>query len=130
RYNNLNDSLELITFPATNYVVINNQVKLVSSDSLTDINVYRERGSNIVTIYGTFSRKIDSLKTYVTVNNPTQYAMVVLHDVLTKKGIRVKGYPVDIDDYPDQLDLNNFAYLFSHYSPPLHEIVKVINKGS
>src|SRR5690606_38492836 len=43
RYNNLNDSLELITFPATNYVVINNQVKLVSSDSLTDINVYRER---------------------------------------------------------------------------------------
>lgn len=130
RYNSLNDSLELTTFPATNYVVINNQVKLVSTDSLTDINVYRERGSNIVTIYGTFSRKIDSLKTYVTVNNPTQYAMVVMHDVLTKKGIRVSGYPVDIDDYPDQLNVDNFAHLFSHYSPPLYEIVKVINKGS
>lgn len=130
KYNRIKDSLELVTVPATNYVVLNNQVRLVAEDSLTDINVYRERGSNIITIYGTLSRKIDSLKTYVTVNNPTQYAMVVLHDVLTQKGIKISGYPVDIDDQPENLNVNKLMYLFSHYSPPLNEIVKVINKGS
>lgn len=130
KYNRNEDKLKLISYPESNYIVIRNEVRLVPADSITDVNVYRERGSNVVTVYGTFSRKIDSLKTYVTVNNPTQFAMVVLHKVLNKKGITVRGYPIDIDDYGDTLDYAILHQLFTHYSPDMREIVKVINKGS
>ncbi|MFO7524194.1 MAG: D-alanyl-D-alanine carboxypeptidase/D-alanyl-D-alanine-endopeptidase [Ignavibacteriaceae bacterium] len=130
KYDRPGNKLNLYLYPNTDYVVINNQLKLVSEDSLTDVNAYRERGSNVITLYGTYSRKIDSLKTYVTVNNPTQYSMVVLHKVLTQKGITVSGYPIDIDEYTDVLDYNSLHFLFNHYSPDLREIVKVINKGS
>ncbi|MCJ7552900.1 MAG: D-alanyl-D-alanine carboxypeptidase/D-alanyl-D-alanine-endopeptidase [Ignavibacteriaceae bacterium] len=130
KYNSEKDTLELFTSPETNYVVIRNEVRLVSKDSVTDVSVNRERGSNVVTIYGTFSRKIDSLKTYVTVNNPTQFAMVVLHKVFQQKGITVRGYPLDIDDDGKTLDYSSLKYLFSYYSPDMTEIVKVINKGS
>lgn len=130
KYDSLGNKLDLNIFPNTDYVVVNNQVRLVSADSLTDVNVYRERGSNVITLYGTFSRKIDSLRTYVTVNNPTQYSMVVLHKVLTQKGITVNGYPIDIDEYTDDLQYERLKFLFNHYSPDLREIVKVVNKGS
>ncbi len=130
KYDRMEDKLKLFSYPETNYMVIGNEVRLVPSDSITDVNVYRERGSNVVTVYGTFSKKIDSLKTYVTVNNPTQYSMVVLYDILTKKGIAVNGYPIDVDDYADTLDYSNLRHLFTHYSPDMKEIVKVINKGS
>lgn len=129
-YNREKDTLEFKLSPESNYLVVRNEVKLVQADSSTDINVYRDRGSNVVTLYGTFSRRIDSLKTYVTVNNPTQYAMVVLNKVLKEKGINVRGYPIDIDDYGDVVDYNNLRYLFSYYSPDMKEIVKVVNKGS
>lgn len=129
-YDRNKDSLIITTIPETNYIVIRNDVRLVPQDSLTDVSVYRERGSNVVTVYGTFSRKNDSLKTYVTVNNPTQYAMVVLYDVLKRKGIFISGYPVDIDDYGQPLDYLSLQLLFTHYSPDMKEIVKVINKGS
>lgn len=130
RYDRSADTIKLAAYPESNYIVIRNEVRLVSSDSITDVSVYRERGSNVVTVYGTFSRKIDSLKTYVTVNNPTQYSMVVLHNVLNKKGITVSGYPIDIDDYGDILNYSDLNLLFTHYSPDMREIVKVINKGS
>jgi D-alanyl-D-alanine carboxypeptidase/D-alanyl-D-alanine-endopeptidase (penicillin-binding protein 4) len=129
-YDEISDSIKVKTIPETNYVVIRNDLKLVSKDSLTDVNVYRERGSNVITLYGNFSRKVDSIKTYVTVNNPTQYSMVVLNKILKEKGINVQGYPVDIDDYTETIDYNNLGHLFTYYSPDLREIVKVINKGS
>lgn len=131
KYNSYSDKLDLIASPESKYMVIRNEVRLVPKDSVTDVSVYRERGSNVVTVYGTFSRRIDSLKTYVTVNNPTQFAMVILQNVLQQKGITVRGYPIDIDDYGDTLDYTeNISHLFSHYSPDMTEIVKVINKGS
>ncbi|HSL88480.1 MAG TPA: D-alanyl-D-alanine carboxypeptidase/D-alanyl-D-alanine-endopeptidase, partial [Ignavibacteriaceae bacterium] len=129
-YNRDKDTIDLSISPESRYLVIQNDVRLVAEDSITDVKVYRERGSNFVSVYGTLSRKIDSLKTYVTVNNPTQYAMVVLHKVLQQKGITVKGYPVDIDDYGELLDYKNIQFLFTYFSPDLREIVKVINKGS
>lgn len=130
KYDRNEDKLNLISYPESNYIVIRNEVRLVPADSITDVNVYRERGSNVVTVYGTFSRKIDSLKTYATVNNPTQYAMVVLHKVLFQKGITVNGYPIEIDDNGDTLNYSLLKHLFTNFSPDMKEIVKVINKGS
>jgi D-alanyl-D-alanine carboxypeptidase/D-alanyl-D-alanine-endopeptidase (penicillin-binding protein 4) len=116
--------------PITKYVVIVNEVNVVPKDSVTDIEVYRERGTNIITVSGTIQANSDSVKTFCTVNNPTKYAMVVLKDVLERKGIKVTGFPMDIRDLPKPLDYRQMDQLFTNRSLPLREIVKVVNKTS
>jgi D-alanyl-D-alanine carboxypeptidase/D-alanyl-D-alanine-endopeptidase (penicillin-binding protein 4) len=115
--------------PKTKYIVIVNNVLPVSKDSATAINVYRERGTNVLTVYGTI-REDDSVKTFVTVNNPTQYTMVILKEVLQKRGIKVQGFPMDVDDITTSLNYQTMKKLCTTYSPPLKEIIKVINKNS
>lgn len=116
--------------PETKYVTIINNVRAVSKDSATSIDVYRERGTNVITVFGTIRKSSDSVKTFATINNPTQYSIVVLKQVLEKKGIKIKGYEVDIDDLEEPFDYSNIELLFSYYSPPLKDIIKVINKNS
>ena len=116
--------------PVTKYIIILNKVSTVPADSITSINVYRDMGTNVVTVYGTIKQNSDTVKTFVTVNNPTQYAMVVLKDVLKRKGITIDGYPIDVDDISLPLDYSKMTKLFTQYSPPLKEIIKIINKNS
>ncbi len=115
--------------PNTKYVAVVNKVLVVNNDSATSINAYRERGTNLITVFGTI-RKSDSVKTFITVNNPTQYTMVVLKEVLESKGISVGGFSVDIDDLSSPIENHELVKLFTYYSPNLREIVKIINKNS
>lgn len=125
------DSLIVKYSPVVKGVIVINDVVPVSPGSgPTEIDVYRQRGTNIITVSGTFSKGSDTLKTYATVLNPTLFAMMVLKDRLERKGIKVTGYAMDIDDYERNIDYAKVQYLFSYYSPYLFEIVKVINKGS
>jgi D-alanyl-D-alanine carboxypeptidase/D-alanyl-D-alanine-endopeptidase (penicillin-binding protein 4) len=116
--------------PDTKYIIILNKAVAVPKDSSTAIEVYREPGTNVITVYGTIRDNSDSVKTYVTVNNPTQYAMVVLKDVLNRKGILIDGYPIDVNDMTNSLDYSKMKPIFTQYSPPLKEIIKVTNKQS
>ncbi len=119
----------IITNPSTKYIVFINNVSVVPNDSTTSINIYRQSGTNMVDVFGTI-RKQDSVKTYVTVNNPTQYSMVVLKSVLQMKDIGIDGFAMDIDDISKIPSEDNLKPLFTYYSPPLKEIIKVINKNS
>ncbi|HEX7356503.1 MAG TPA: D-alanyl-D-alanine carboxypeptidase/D-alanyl-D-alanine-endopeptidase, partial [Ignavibacteriaceae bacterium] len=49
---------------------------------------------------------------------------------LEKRGIRVNGYAIDIDDYERVINYKDLELLFTNYSEKLSEIIKVINKGS
>ena len=115
--------------PDVNYMVISNNVQVVDGDSASNIDVYRERGTNLVNVFGTIHIG-DSVQTYVTVNNPTQFSMVILKNILRKKGIDVKGYPIDIDAASVPIALNQIKKIFTYYSPSYKEIIKVINKNS
>ena len=70
----------------------------------------------------------------LTVKNPTQYFVHVLREVLLAEGISVIGSPVDIDDLlilpTYQLPEYEAGFLFSTFSPPLSDIVRVLNKNS
>jgi D-alanyl-D-alanine carboxypeptidase/D-alanyl-D-alanine-endopeptidase (penicillin-binding protein 4) len=123
-------NVKISVSPNTKYVVIVNNVSLVPKDSATNIDVYRERGTNVITVSGTIKENSDTVKTFCTVNNPTQFAMVVLKDVLERKGIKITGYPVDVRDITKPLDYRQMERLFINYSPPLREIVRVVNKNS
>ncbi len=116
--------------PSTSYVILLNNVKVVSPDSVTSIDVYRERGTNVINVFGTIREGTDTVKSFCTINNPTQYSMVILKDVLEERGISVRGYPMDIDDISGIVDYSRMKKLFTHYSVSLKDIVKAINKSS
>lgn len=120
----------LSILPETKYVTIINKVVTVPKDTPTDIDVYRERGTNIITVFGKISENSEEFKTYSTVNNPTQFSLIVLKDILKKKGIVIRGYATDIDEENVSLDYSKMKKIFTHYSVPLSEIVRVINKNS
>src|SRR5690606_9001851 len=71
-----------------------------------------------------------SIITYATVVNPTQFMIMAFKNRMEKRGIRVNGYSIDIDDYDRILNYNDMDLLFTWHSEPLSEIIKVINKGS
>jgi D-alanyl-D-alanine carboxypeptidase/D-alanyl-D-alanine-endopeptidase (penicillin-binding protein 4) len=70
---------------------------------------------------------------WFTVHNPTLYAVTVFKEVLVSQGIQVTGRAQDIDDM-DKARLGNYQEawypLAVYVSPPLTEIVKVVNKRS
>lgn len=116
--------------PETKYVTIINKVVTVPKDTPTDIDVYRERGTNIITVFGKISENSEEFKTFSTINNPTQFSLIVLKDILKRKGIIIRGYATDIDEENISLDYSKLKKIFTHYSVPLSEIVRVINKNS
>ncbi len=116
--------------PENKYVVIVNNVYTVKRDSVTSIYTTRERGTNIIKISGTITENSSQVKRFVTVNNPTQFFMVVLKEVLIKEGIKISGFAADNDDGGDIVDYEQGKLLFTHLSPPLKDIIRVINKSS
>lgn len=116
--------------PYNRYTTVINKVITTPKDSLSSIKVFRERGTNIITVVGSVKENAPVQKFYATVNNPTQYFVVVLKDVLQKKGIKVGGFGIDIDDLTEPVDYSRAKKLFTSYSPPLSLLVRVINKNS
>jgi len=129
-YNQNHDSVIVSSKPNLRNIVILNNVKPAVGNEKTNIDVIRERGTNVITVSGKFRKDADSLITYATVQNPTQFTMLVLKNRLEKRGIRVNGYAIDIDDYERTVNYSDLELLFTSYSENLGEIIKVINKGS
>ncbi len=118
------------TNPISDYVTIINKVVTVEKDSATSIDINRLRGTNVIIVTGVINAADELYKTYGTITNPTQYFLVVFKSVLESRGIRVRGLPIDYDDYDKTLIKDTPQLIFTHYSVPLSEIVRVINKNS
>lgn len=129
-YDSKYDSVIVTSNPNLRSIVILNNVAAVTGTEKTNIEVNRERGTNVITVSGKFRKDSDDIITYSTVLNPTQFAMIVLKNRLEKRGIRINGYAIDIDDYERVINYNDLELLFVSYSEKLSEIIKIINKGS
>ncbi|WP_092346719.1 D-alanyl-D-alanine carboxypeptidase/D-alanyl-D-alanine-endopeptidase [Candidatus Chrysopegis kryptomonas] len=116
--------------PETKYVKINNFVTTVHPDSVTQIDFFRAPGTNVINVFGKISLRSKTYKESISVHNPTLYTVTVLKEVLESKGIKVNGNAVDIDDSQLNPDYETMKVLASYESPPLSEIIKVINKRS
>ena len=130
RYNKKLDSLIVTSRPSLRSIVVLNNLQPVAETDQSRFNVVRERGTNVINVYGTIKRSVDSLVTYATVKNPTLFLILALRNRMESRGIRINGYAVDIDDYDKNIDYNTSSLLFSTYSVDLGEIIKVINKNS
>ncbi len=116
--------------PYNKYTTVLDKVITCSKDSATTVSVHRERGSNLISVAGRIKENSKPMHYYSSVNNPTQYFVVVLKDILQDKGIKVSGYPIDSDDLKEGIDYRKTKLLFTHHSPPLGSIIRIINKDS
>jgi D-alanyl-D-alanine carboxypeptidase/D-alanyl-D-alanine-endopeptidase (penicillin-binding protein 4) len=116
--------------PDIRYATIINKIVTVDKEQNTEIEVVRMPGTNIITVYGKISEKSEPKYLFSTIKNPTQFTMVAFKQALEKKGIRIKGYAADIDDENFSADYSKLKCIYTNYSLPLGEIIKIINKES
>ncbi|MFK7849157.1 MAG: D-alanyl-D-alanine carboxypeptidase/D-alanyl-D-alanine-endopeptidase [Rhodothermales bacterium] len=113
----------------TSYVDVVNSSITVHPDSSDDIEYSRRRNFNTIEAIGEiYPAEIDT--SYITVSNPTKYFTHVLREVLVQEGIVVKGRPVDVDELSIKPKYNRAEQLLVHRSPPLSEIIVILNKES
>ncbi|MGE5313420.1 MAG: D-alanyl-D-alanine carboxypeptidase/D-alanyl-D-alanine-endopeptidase [Acidobacteriota bacterium] len=116
--------------PATKYISIVNKTKTTGPDSNYYITFTRRRGTNIVTVSGSFPVNKPAWKESIAIDNPTLYAATVLKETLERKGIAVHGEAMDIGDTGYLPDYASARHVATFTSIPLSEIVRTINKPS
>ncbi len=121
--------VRLIVRPETQYVRLLNQTLTLPADSALQESYERDRASN--TFYLRTRLPMGREETeLLAIHNPTLYFVTVLYETLQRRGIQVLGRPRDGDELSIKPDYERCRLLWTHYSPPLREIVRVINKVS
>ncbi len=91
--------------------------------------MHRALGTDRIDVSGTIARSYAA--TYeVPVYNPTHFAASAFREALKSAGITVTATPSDIDDLDQQPVPDKMEVLFSHTSPPLGELLKIVGKKS
>lgn len=118
--------------PSTDYVHVIPTLRVVDSSGATQIIPLREIRSNTVDLTGTIrtSAKRDTTRLNVAIENPTLYWLSLLRDGLQRRGIRVRGALVDIDDWNEPINDQNCTTAVVLQSQPLSALVYAINHSS
>jgi serine-type D-Ala-D-Ala carboxypeptidase/endopeptidase (penicillin-binding protein 4) len=117
--------------PSSYYNLID-QITLVDTGS-SRVRVDREPNTNDIVFSGNLRVGSDTLELSPTIHNPSKFYVHVLKEVLTEKGIRVKGKAVDCDELPDWkhvLPEMSYRELASYRSVPLSEVLTRLMKRS
>lgn len=84
---------------------------------------------DVITLTGSLPRSYQSTIS-MPVSNPTTYALHSFQQHLRTAGIEVNGELTDIDQLPEPPDYDKARLLFIHFSPPLAQIISILNKES
>ncbi len=115
--------------PETDYVTIENKTEMVASGEGKDISIEREHGSNTIVIEGTMPVGGTNSRSWVSVWEPTGYAMDVFKKALQEQGIQFIGNSAEkMEAVPE-----NASLLTYKESMPLKELLipfmKLSNNG-
>ncbi len=123
-------TVRIQTEPHSDYITILNRAQTVHPDSLSNIKITRQRAKNVVEISGKLSLSSQQIKKTVTIENPAIWFLSTFCNVLNDKGIVTEGTSKSSPIPFSLKEIQNNSLLFTHYSPELVQIVKVINKKS
>jgi len=117
--------------PETQYLRFENYVTTRKKGSGSDRYYHRAMNSPDVRIRGGIDIDSEPKTDSATVDNPTLYFAAVLCELLERAGVEVAKGPADIDQFENkQAFQEGRQSIATHQSPPLSEIVRVINKRS
>ncbi|WP_230177872.1 D-alanyl-D-alanine carboxypeptidase/D-alanyl-D-alanine-endopeptidase [Peribacillus sp. Bi134] len=77
--------------PETDYVKVINKTKTVSADANNKIEVERSHGTQVITVTGTIPEHSGVTKEWISVEDPTEYALSLFEKSMKKHGIKVLG---------------------------------------
>ena len=116
--------------PEGHGLTIDNRVVTGPKESGADLDLQRMPGSSVLRVIGSVPAGRPEVVRSASVDNPTAFFAGVLKAALIANGITVKGDAVDIDDLAAPPDISTTQSLYSHMSPSLAEIGKVMLKVS
>ena len=118
--------------PDTDYVEVENQSLTVPSRVDANSDYDRPLGTNTIRV-GTLVPAGSSDDRSMAITDPARYFSHVLREVLTEEGIDVEGGTVALTSEEDREQVPPYSTLeriASHESPPLAEIIDLINEDS
>jgi D-alanyl-D-alanine carboxypeptidase/D-alanyl-D-alanine-endopeptidase (penicillin-binding protein 4) len=115
----------------TDFVRVVNQTRTVPRDSSSDEEYDRPFNTNTFTVRSRLHPNERQEET-LTITEPTEYFTHVLRTVLLREGISVEGRGVDVDAMPikPQYGADSVRQVGTYRSPPLHQIVRTMNRES
>lgn len=113
----------------TDFVHVLNRTVAIRPDSSLKEGYLKQRGTNVLQIFSRVPAGSTDRES-LSVTNPTRYFVHVFREVLVKSGIEVEGSPVDVDELSEKPDYTRLNRIATHVSPPLSEIIEVVNKDS
>ncbi|OGC77490.1 MAG: D-alanyl-D-alanine carboxypeptidase/D-alanyl-D-alanine-endopeptidase, partial [candidate division Zixibacteria bacterium RBG_16_40_9] len=118
--------VQILINPNTRYIKIYNNALTSSPGTPKTIDYFRLPFGNTVTIFGNIPQDDTSIiSDYASVHDPASYTVFVFKEVLQQKKLKVKK-----NKKYKSLKISSRNLLFRYYSPPLTEVIKVINKRS
>ncbi|GIV15311.1 MAG: D-alanyl-D-alanine carboxypeptidase DacC [Armatimonadota bacterium] len=114
-------------FPPTDYLLVRNEATTSPAGTPSTIIITREHARNIAIVRGQIplDARPDSARQALSVEEPPRYAMWLLRESLQKRGITTRYRTALPDRVPEGARL-----LYTHTSPPLSEILPLLNKPS
>ncbi len=116
--------------PEGHGLTVDNKVVTGPKDSGVEFDLRRLPGTSVLHLAGTVPAGRPEVVRAASVDNPTQFFVGVLKAALIANGIAVTGDAVDIGDMAAPPDTSTAQALYSHISPTLAEIGKVMLKVS
>lgn len=114
--------------PVTNYAQVDNNVSVVANGRFSER--YYQRPSTLNSVLCTGTLTVDTLKDdSFAVHDGALYAVTVFRDVLSSQGVEVLGRARKLDPSGESTTSPG-QLVFEHRSPPLTEVVNVINRNS
>lgn len=115
----------------TDFVRVVNRTRTVPRDSSSEEEYDRPFGVNTFTVRSRV-HPYETQQETLTITEPTRYFTHVLRSVLLREGISVDGRSVDLDATPlaPQYGADSVRQVGTYRSPPLHQIVRTMNRES
>ena len=118
--------------PQTNYVNITNHAK-TSDGGQTRIGVHRPLNQNSIEFFGSIPRGAREFEVDIAVHDPASFAATLLKEALLRRSVRVQGRVKRLDAVAriaEPFDESKLVEIASVESPPLAELLRVVNKQS
>lgn len=128
------DPARVVLSPRLDYFLVQNRVTTVAGRG-SNLQVARTAGSRQIRLWGTIGVKSGGEGRSLAVDDPALFAAAAFREVLLRRGIAVTGravarhlYPGDVA--PSAAVAPGEVILAERFSPPLSDILTVVNKES
>ncbi|MBO8163874.1 MAG: D-alanyl-D-alanine carboxypeptidase/D-alanyl-D-alanine-endopeptidase [Brevibacillus sp.] len=110
--------------PVNDYVTIQNDVKIVEGTD-SDLSFERPRAQNTITVKGTIGKEAEPVEEPLAVHDPALFVGSALKHQLAAAGIGILPHAA-----VQKTEIKTGTPLVTHYSQPLTELIKELNKES